>query len=366
MKKLTHGKKLNTNLNRIEYKDKHEYLNEFSETTVQDYDYEGYIKLKLVHMSYGSITIPDQIYMKYREKLLFIQPLFFTPNMLMQNDEDILYTQIIDISCGIKLKINATANNLIKKLDDNSCFYSCTIIGPRHLQNYSTGEAKIINNTPFLNLYHHTDENSKKSIEIGNEFYTSVWNIQGNKKLKNVSFLYLTCIDKIKFKEDLEKIAMSTQGKLAFRCDQNKTRDADLILDVYRASTEERTAILSYWVNTTHLTSQPIYKHTDWMVYYEIVSPFIYRIGSEPNKCISIGDDAILSPNKPKSFDYIIVGDCQTTSGLEAPYDEENTKEILKIEKLDEETEIFRLWFKLSNSERFDSIDVDEKIQFHK
>lgn len=365
MKKLKHGVKLNTHFNRIEYKDKHEYLNEFTKATVGNYSYTGYIKLKLVHMSYGSITIPEQIYMIYREKLLFIQPLFFSPNILIKNDENILYTQTIDISSGIRLKIEATDNNLIKKLDDDSCFYSCTITGPQYLQSYSTGEAKIIDDIPFLNLYHHTNENAKNSIEIGKEFYTSSWNIQGNKKLKNISFLYLTCLDKIKFKEDLERIAMSSQGKLAFRCDQNKTDNPDLILDVYRASTEERTDTLNYWVNTTHLSSQPIYKHTDFMVYYEIVSPYIYRIGSEPNKCISIGDDAILYPNKPKSFDYIIIGDCQSTSGLEAPYDEENTKEILKIEKLDRETELFELWLKLSNSKRFDNLDINEKMQFN-
>lgn len=63
------------------------------------------------------------------------------------------------------------------------------------------------------------------------------------------------------------------------------------------------------------------------IVYYEIVSPFIYRIVSESNK--------------PKSFDYIIVGDCQTISELEAPYNEENTEEILKIEKQDNDTDIF-------------------------
>jgi len=366
MKRLQHGKKLNTNLNRIEYRDRHEYLNWFAKTTVGDYSYEGYIKLKLAHLPYGSITIPEQVYMKYREKLLFIQPLFFTPNILKKNDENIFYTQTIDISCGIKLKINTIANNLIRKLDDDSCFYSCTITGPRYLQNYSTGDAKIIDNIPFLNLYHHTSEEAKKSIETSRKFYTSTWNIQGNKKSKNVSFLYLTCLNKIKFKEDLEKIAMSTQGKLAFRCDHNTTREPDLILDVYRDSTEERTATLNYWVNTTHLTSQPVYKHTDLMVYYEIVSPFIYRIGSEPNKYISIEDNAILSPNESKSFDYIIIGDCQTISGLGAPYDEENTKEIIKIEKLDKEIEIFGLWYKLSNSNRFASIDVVEKIKFNK
>lgn len=38
MKKLKYGKKLNTNLNRIEHKDKHEYLNEFGETTVENSD----------------------------------------------------------------------------------------------------------------------------------------------------------------------------------------------------------------------------------------------------------------------------------------------------------------------------------------
>lgn len=82
MKKLQYSKKLNTNFNRFEYKQKHEYLNKFSETVVGNCNYEGYIKLKLVHMSYGSITIPEQIYMKYGEKLLLFSLYFLLQTYL--------------------------------------------------------------------------------------------------------------------------------------------------------------------------------------------------------------------------------------------------------------------------------------------
>jgi hypothetical protein len=40
-------------------------------------------------------------------------------------------------------------------------------------------------------------------------------------------------------------------------------------------------------------------------------------------------------PSSPKTLDYAVVGDGRTLAGLEAPYDEEETEHILKVEILD-------------------------------
>jgi hypothetical protein len=130
-------------------------------------------------------------------------------------------------------------------------------------------------------LHHHTDPQAKKSIIEGSEYWSSNWNIHGTKKSKNIAYFYLTSLPQITSSADLEEIAMSSEGKLAFRLDQNNTECADLVLQVYRESTDNRTETLSHWVEASMLATQPIYKHwpSDGAVYYEVVCPSIHRVG---------------------------------------------------------------------------------------
>lgn len=363
MDRLGNGKRLNTNFNRIEELDKHTYLKDFEAPTIGTHEYEGFIKLKLFHMEQGSIIIPDQIYLKYRNTLLWIQPLFFTANILVKCDDEVLYTQYIDISCGERIKITTSKKQFIQKLKDNSFLYECKIFGLQYLQKYTTGKARLVEKIPYLSLYHHTKEESKSNIIKTQEFWTSTWNIQGIKRTTNISFLYLTPLNKIINKEDLEQIAMSSQGKLGFRLDQNNSKIADVILEVSRESTSNRTHILNYWVNASELLSQPIYKHTFDSVYYEIVSPFIHRIGSEIGKTVLICDDKLVI-KEHKNLNYVVLGDCTKKEGLEAPYDEENTSEILKIQNIDDSIEIFDFWFNNGNTSLYDNINIAERIEF--
>ena len=115
-------------------------------------------------MENGSLIIPDQVYLEYKEKLLWIQVLHFMPHILIEDEDDILYRQSIDISCGIKINIKSKKSAFIRKLDDDSYLYKCEIIGPKYLHEYTTGMAKFIDGVPFLRLYHHTDANAKKGI----------------------------------------------------------------------------------------------------------------------------------------------------------------------------------------------------------
>lgn len=365
MYKISNSKRLNTNFNRIEENGKHFYLNDFGTSTIGTHEYEGFIKLKLFHMEQGSIIIPDQIYLKYRGALLWIQPLFFRANSLCECDDEVLYTQYIDISCGQCIKITTSKKQFIQKLKDNSFLYECKIFGLQYLQKYTTGKARLIDNIPYLSLYHHTNEEAKSNIIKTEEFWTSNWNIQGIKQTTNISFLYLTPLDKIIYREDLEQIAMSSQGELGFRLDQNSSKEADVVLTVPRESTSNRTHALNYWVNSSEVLSQPIYKHTfdRGRVLYQIVSPFIHRIGSEISKTVLICDDKLV-PKNHKNLDYVVFGDCTVKEGLKAPYDEENTSEILKIQSTKKGIEIFEFWFKNENTPLYQDIDIPEKIQF--
>ena len=156
---------------------------------------------------------------------------------------------------------------------------------------------------------------------------------------------------------------MSSQGKLSFRLDQNNRPTADVTLVVYRESTSNRTHTLNYWVNSSDLLPQPIYKHTFGSVYYEVVSPFIHRIGSEIGKTVLICDHKLV-PKNHKNLDYVVFGDCMKEEGLKAPYDEEETSEILKIQNINDGMEIFDFWFNNGNTELYKNIHIAEKIEF--
>ena len=92
-------------------------------------------------------------------------------------------------------------------------------------------------------------------IEDSGNFRGSPWNIQGNKKLTNVSFAYFTCLDSITTQADLTQIAMANDGKIYLMVDgfnppadltprtaESKYANEILTLEVYREDTANRTA----------------------------------------------------------------------------------------------------------------------------
>jgi hypothetical protein len=352
----------NLRFNRIEKKGRCKYINDFQNIRkFGKYEYNGYIKCKLVHSTKYSLVFPDQIYFKVGDSLYWVQPLFFSANVITQFDEFTQCKFSIDISHGACLNLQFKDIDAISWLKDGSIFYKCKIKAPKSLYNYRTGDAQIIENIPYIKLFHHTSKEAKKNINKSNEYWSSNWNIQGTKKSTNISYLYLTSLPKISNIDDLTQIAISSQGKLAFRRDSNLTSNPDLILDVYRESTNNRTHTLSHWINTTHLSPQPCYKHTPMYggVYYAIVSPFIHRIGVELNTTLLI-NDGFIEPKGHKLMDYTIVGDATTIDGLKAPYDEENTDEKLLIEYLKEPEEIMNFWFKNANTNQTNNKRIEE------
>lgn len=352
----------NYNFNRIERRGRHEYLKEFQDRRGSgSFENVGYIKCKLVHNKFYSIVIPDQVYLDSGGKLYWIQPLYFSPSSIAAFDEYRICTLSIDISHGEKLTIEFKNDGLVSKLDDGSMLYSCTIKGPRYLHRYVTGSAKITNGNPYIKLHHHTTQEAKKNIQGSNEYWSSNWNIQGTKETSNISYLYLTALPSIQCNDDLREIAMSSEGELAFRVDQNFTNKPDLVLDVYRESTINRTATLSHWVESSLLATQPCFRHTPPVgaVYHQVVCPFVHRLGVESGATIKI-DGGVLLPNSSKILDYAVVGDARTISGLAAPYDEEETEEILKVEIINGAQDITGFWMKNPNTNQFDNKDIEE------
>ncbi len=325
--------------------------------------YQGYIKCKLVHAGGYSVVIPDQVYVEIGGALYWIQPLYFSGCLISQFDEHGTCRLDIDITHGVLLNVEFSNRGLDSKLHDGSLLYRCEIKAPKFLYRYTTGRSRIVDGIPLLRLHHHTTHDAKQGIVSSGYFWSSNWNIQGTKKTTNISYLYMTSLPSISNDQDLIEIAMSSMGKLGFRLDQNFTTEPDLVLEVYRESTSNRTESLSFWVSSTLIATQPVYRHVPAFgaVYHEIVGPFIHRIGVENGSTIKIIGNR-LSPDKPKNFDYTVVGDATTVLGLEAPYDEENTEEILKVEILEGGEDLIRFWIANGNTDQFDGKQVEMAI----
>lgn len=343
--------------NRIRNRGQRLYLDTFdrSKRAFGDTLYTGYVKCKLVHGIGYSLVIPDQIYLSIAAELHWIQPLYFAGSMIHRFDHGDVCDLFIDISHGQSLKIRFETKDIVKRLRDGSFLYYCNIRAPRFLYRYTTGPAQLVNQVPRIKLYHHTAEAFKRAILEGRHFRTSAWNIQGNKKCTNIAFLYLTSLPKIESATDLQQIAMSNFGKIAFRVDNNFTNNPDLVLDVYRESTDHRKETIAAWVDAEDLAPQPCYRHLPpgEPGYHEVVSPFIHRISSLPGGIVEI-DGEQLRPKQPKLLLHAVVGDATTVEGLRAPFDEENTKEFLKIEHIEPPGDIMSFWMSNSNMNHYD------------
>lgn len=347
--------------NRINKRGRRIYLSDYENGRIAgDESYGGYIKCKLVHNRHYSLLLPDQVYVDLNGKTLWFQPLFYSANLISNYGTHGTCKISIDVSHCIVLDISFKNCDVIHRLDDCSLVYRCEIKAPKNLYRYATGRANMGRNGPRLQLYHHTNKEAKESILAGGEYRTSNWNIRGTKKLINISYLYLTSLPVIEMDEDLGVIAMSSDGRLGFRTDLNYSGMPDLILTVYRESTTERTEVLSHWVDATSLATQPVYRHCDLggFKYYEVVCPFVHRIGAEPGTTVAISDDCI-TPHSAKNFGYAIVGDATTKTGLAAPYDEEQTHAIFKIECLAGGVDIIDYWIANANTDKFSSKMVE-------
>ncbi len=352
--------------NRIRKAGKHIYLKEYENgRIVGEESYEGYIKCKLVHNELYSLVLPDQVYVVLGGEMHWIQPLYYSGCLIANLDEIGTCQLSIDVAHCVVLNIQFNNKELVTRFNDGSLFYKCEIKAPKYLYRYTTGQARIIKNKPYLKLHHHTNHTAKESILKSREFWSSDWNIQGTKRLTNIGYLYLTSLPSITYVEDLSVIAMSSGGRLGFRTDQNDTDVPDLILDVYRESTTNRTETLSHWVNATKLASQPSYRHKDpsGFGFHEVVCPFVHRLGVEHSTIVQISGNKLV-PVSPKNFDYAVVGDATRVLGLAAPYDEEETDEVFKIERLElVKDDIISFWNNNYNSNQYDGKFI-EKAKF--
>lgn len=353
---------LNKRFNRHERGDLHVYMSEFGEHNWAT-RHDGRVKCKLVHGNGFSLVIPDLIFVGPGCGL-WIQPFQFLANLLQQDGDDVLGSLWVDISGGANIRVDFRASGLIRQFDDGSELYSCVIHGPPDLVERATGTCEWRGGSPFLRLYHHSTEAAIRGIQTDEAFRLSRWNIQGTKELERVGYAYFTPLDALTCDADLQQIAMASSGAIFLATDRYQGRMAlvssgtlpkeVLRLEVYRQSTADRRHALPVWVEASALGAQHLQRHAPEgkPAYYEVVGPLIHRVGANQGTVLSLVDGTLVAdPAVRRRFEYVIVGDATTVDGLAAPYDEEHTRHIAKIERA--ETNILHFWFAHGNQELF-------------
>lgn len=364
---------INKRFNRFEGSVDNMYFPNYGTAFDISYETEGYIKCKLLHSEKDSIILPDQIFIKTDgDTFIWFQPLTFLMNLLIKNEDLVECMFLVDISSGNTLKIEFYNVDLIKTYSDNSSLFKCKIYGPKGIHDYYTGTGYFVDNVPYLRLYHHTTETSKKAIFKNKELFGSKWNIQGTKKLVNISYFYLTSLDSIKKNQDLVQIAMASNGKISLikdnfylpplinPKDKYKYNDGILEINVYRENTYNRKSTIEFDVDATLLAPKHLFKHypTGEAVFYEYCMPYIQRIGIDIGKTIGFNDFCIKPQKNILTLDYLVIGDAREFVGLEAPFDEENTKQIFKVEKIDNSINLLDFWFENSNTDLFSEKNI--------
>jgi len=333
--------------------------------------HKGYVKCKLAHGLGYSIIVPDLLFLGTVADR-WIQPLAFGPTVLKKEGKQVQCDFPVDISCGHRLVVHFTTDDFVAAMSDGAEVYRCTFQGPPDLTDYVTGTSSLTSGEAlYVRLYHHTSTDAKSKINASGELWGSKWNIQGTEKqLTNVAYAYFTSIHAVTSIDDLKLIAMASDGKLSFMVDdfqlplallpgwENRYKNSILILPVYRASTADRTATLAFDVDTTLLAPQHILRHepSNDFVWYEIATPFVHRIGITAGSTLKFPVSHRLSRSavtNSKRFEYVIMGDARSVEGLAAPYDEENTKHILKIEQPESGSNILEFWFRFGNQDLY-------------
>lgn len=133
-------------------------------------------------------------------------------------------------------------------------------------------------------------------------------------------------------------------------------------IPVPKQTTHDRKRTLRFWVDSEIISPSHVWLHRpmDQPAYYEVVLPKVFRIGVEPGKTLPFkGNRLNVSADSLKSLPYAIVGDADSDDGLIAPYHEEETLQVAKIDFIPEGKEIIERWFQQQNTHMFDDIEVE-------
>ena len=338
----------------------------FADALRSDSFRHGYLKCRLVHMRDRSFVMPD-VLMASGAQSRFFSPQFFQPNQIAfwgGDGSSDFCRFVVELIGQVDVEVAFFRNGLVKQCADNSFIYKCAF--------------RSVNDVPFpepqgewrrrghqfeLALFHHTDSAGEEGIKTSGYIRSSAWNIQGTTKLKNIAYGYFTCIPKIDSLHHLREVAMSDTGVTHF-LPTNAPPDAQFAeaLIVYRQTTADRDRQLRFWVDVETISPSHLWLHRPMSqpAYYEVVLPKVFRVGVEPGQTLPFKGTALsVKPEECKHFGYAIVGDADTPEGLVAPYHEEETLHLAKVDAIPVGAEIIGRWHEQQNSHLFQDISVE-------
>ncbi len=327
---------------------------------------QGYIKCRLVHLADKSFVVPDVLLASGLRKRFF-SPKFFQPNQILWfggDDSGDFCRFVITLGGHVDVNVAFFRRSVVKQCEDNSFIYKCAF-GPvqegKSLE--AQGEWRRRNDQFEIALYHHTNAAGEAGIRASKEIWSSPWNIQGVRKLTNVAYGYFTSLTRIRTIFDLWEIAMSDSGVTHF-LPTNAPPDAQYahVLDVYRQDRSDRNRPLRFWVNLEVIAPNHlwVYRPEGKATYYEIVLPRVFRVAVEPSRTLPIrGTMLDVKPSDCKRLGYVIVGDADTENGLKAPFHEEETLELAKIDEIPKGTEIIGHWHNMQNRFIYEGMKVE-------
>lgn len=316
----------------------------------------GLIKVKMLHRSGATVLLPEVIITEGSDPI-WVQPQFFYAPLLRFGDDNSTATLLIGAldprrtQAQLDLKITFAKADKCGAFADFSEIYRCRIESEHTPIELAVGNARFrCDGGVDLLLHHHTSPGRLPLIRSSQRVLGSPWNFQGTRELENIHYAYFTNLPRIESEEDLRRIAMASSGKLAFRLDSNDGSTPDVVVDVYRGSTRDRSATISLWVPAEAVSTPHVWQHMGPPVHYELAHPWIHRVGVHPRGHVAFVDErAEPDASMLKRFDYAVIGDCTTVAGLEAPFDEEETTSTFHIQHLGG-TDLFDFWRQHQNS----------------
>lgn len=326
----------------------------------------GFIKCRLVHMPDRSFVLPDLLFSSELEKS-FYAPKFFTPNQIafFGGDGSADHCKLtLELLNGTDVEVAFFQKDLVTACRDGSFIYKCAFARVKNEPMATAcGKWRRRGQTFELLLFHHTNEVAEKNINESEELWSSGWNIQGNKKLENIGYCYFTSIKQIENEDHLQKIAMSQSGVAHFLPTNTPYRlefASALPVPIRTPSHMDRS--LGFWVDVQIISPNHIWLHRPMSepAYYEIVLPHVYRVGVNPGCTLPISEKRIGGdPAKTKALKYIVVGDASIPEGLIAPYHEEETLSLAKIDDIPEGSEIIQRWHEKQNSYLYREMSIE-------
>lgn len=144
---------------------------------------------------------------------------------------------------------------------------------------------------------------------------------------------------------------MASDERLHLLPTMGQVPDYFVEIKVYRGSTSDRTHTLGLDIPSDLIASPHLWFHApdDGPAYYEVNRPSVFRVPLKPNTSAPFEDGILKDTDAVKHLRYIVLGDASTKDGLAAPFDEEGTESIFKIEPL-ARTDLFDAWRQFANT----------------